>query len=171
MRYLKRYNESSEERINFNSFLSRLDDLKAICDGQLATLYDEGFSLDYQVTRTTYPKGGLMKAVSPCLYIQLDNDETKVFTWDQVKDSFIPLLQLLSRRYEFLPYFDTRTSQLKMRQEAREKIMLSTQVCFQKGYNNNDFTYVSLQDVINDSIGIYGGIKLFSIGIKIGGEL
>jgi hypothetical protein len=179
MIYLKRYNESSEETADFNSFLSNLDKLKEICDGQLANLYDDGFELDYHIGRLTFPKDGLMKSVSPSLHVQLvkkENWEMYSYTWKEVKDSFIPLLQLLSRRYVIYPRFDPRSDRLKMRQEDRIKVMLSTQVSFYIGNGNShsaarstEHKYFSLQDVLDDKVSL--GKSIFSISIEIGGEL
>jgi len=178
MRYLKKFNEGLEET-NFNSFLSKLDELKEICDGQLATLYDEGFELNFLISKVTHPKDGLMKVVSPSLHVQLvkkEGWEMLSYSWKEVKDYFIPLLQLLSRRYVIYPSFDSRVSLLKMRQEDRIKIMLSTQVAFHIGSGDSHSAarglthkYFSLQDVLDDKVKL--DKRIFSISIEIGGEL
>jgi hypothetical protein len=178
MRYLKKFNEGLEET-NFNSFLSNLDELKEICDGQLATLYDEDFELSYQPHSIILPKDISTKVSTKSLHIQLikkDGWEMLSYSWREVKDYFIPLLQLLSRRYVIYPSFDPSTNLLKMRQENRIEIMLSTQVSFHIGSGNSysdarglTHKYLSLQDVLDDKVTL--GKRIFSISIEIGGEL
>ncbi len=182
MKYLKKF-EGLEETTNFNSFLTKLDDLKQLCDGQLATLYDEGFELDYLVTKVTDPNNDRDRGfVLDCLHIQLNKfrrDGRYSFKWVDVKDYYIPVLELLVRRYYFLPYFDSKTKLLKMREEQKKQIMLSTQVCFEIGYGNSysmahskKYMFFSLKDIINDNVDLGSEfMNIFSIAIKIGGEL
>jgi hypothetical protein len=86
MRYLKRYNESVSE-----------EDLRDFCESSMAYLIDEGFTIKIHGQRTTpfssLPKGHFN------IWLQKDNAKS-FFKWDEVKDYYIPFLQLLSNRYD-----------------------------------------------------------------------
>ena len=87
MKHLKRYNEDLQPH--------QVDELKEFCENCLAYLLDEGFSLSYE---NIY--GGIGTALRISLYIPTPGSKQTLFKWDDVKEYYIPFLQLLSRRYE-----------------------------------------------------------------------
>ena len=126
MKYLKKF-EGLEETTNFNSFLTKLDDLKQLCDGQLATLYDEGFELDYLVTKVTDPNNDRDRGfVLDCLHIQLNKfrrDGRYSFKWVDVKDYYIPFLKLLNNRYDLVCFRGNDDSDMNIRIECFKNII------------------------------------------------
>ena len=81
MRYLKLFNESLKEET---------EELQEFCDMNLAYLGDEGFKTkieSYSNSKIIY----FTKVGNP--------DELKTFEWDEIKNSFIPFLTLLDRKY------------------------------------------------------------------------
>lgn len=81
MKYLKPFNESLKEET---------EELQEFCDMNLAYLGDEGFKTkieSYSNSKIIY----FTKVGNP--------DELKTFEWDEIKNSFIPFLTLLDRKY------------------------------------------------------------------------
>ena len=81
MKYLKPFNESLKEET---------EELQEFCDMNLAYLGDEGFKTkieSYRNSKIIY----FTKVGNP--------DELKTFEWDEIKNSFIPFLTLLDRKY------------------------------------------------------------------------
>jgi hypothetical protein len=79
MRYLKKYNESLDQ-----------NELKEFCEGCLAYLTDD---LNLTV-EPAYKQEGVYE-------INLYH-ETKRFSWQKIKDYYIPFIQLLANRYELV---------------------------------------------------------------------
>jgi hypothetical protein len=82
MKYLKLFNESLDEET---------EELQEFCDMNLAYLIDEGFKI--KIVSDKYSKR---------LYFTKGNGEgydSETFEWDEIKNSFIPFLTLLERRY------------------------------------------------------------------------
>lgn len=88
MKHLKRFNENLTQ--------DELHELKQFGDSCFAYLLDEGFEFDYE--------NGIAEDYWWFdLYGPLDEDEnTIIFTWDQVKDYYIPFLKLLKARYKLV---------------------------------------------------------------------
>ena len=89
MKYLKTW--SLLERID-------TDAVKDLCDVSFANLYDQGFKVlpldgSSRVDRQTMVK--LVKG---------DNQILEPFTWSEIKDYYIPFLQLISNRYDFVSF-------------------------------------------------------------------
>lgn len=89
MKYLKTW--SLLERID-------TDAVKDLCDVSFANLYDQGFKVlpldgSSRVDRQTMVK--LVKG---------DNQNAEPFTWPEIKDYYIPFLQLISNRYDFISF-------------------------------------------------------------------
>lgn len=84
MKYLKSFNEN---KINF------IDNLKSFCDNHLAFLIDNGF-----IVRTHSKKNDycieIIKGWSDGRFISVTD-----FTWDEIKDDFIPFFEMLSNKY------------------------------------------------------------------------
>ena len=119
MKHLKRFNESlsSEQK----------DELMDFCETSLAYLIDEGFEVrlisDFSDT-----------TVRVCL-LKPVNGRVSRFNWNEVKEYYIPFLQLLSRRYDF----DTEY----IRETDGKRPIVEFQI-------TDRHTFVKLSDVIND---------------------
>lgn len=81
MKYLKRFNES----VN-------IDEVQDFCDGSLAYLTDEGFSV------TTEKLYNHNKKKSEYIGITIKSS-SNTFYWDDVKDYIIPFIKILSKEY------------------------------------------------------------------------
>ena len=79
MKHLKRYNESLTP--------DGIDDLKEFCEMNLVYLMDEDFIVDIDSRFGTTGN------------VSFDLKRESGFTWDEIKDHFIPFLQRLSNRY------------------------------------------------------------------------
>ena len=79
MKHLKRYNESLTP--------DEVDDLKDFCEVNLAYLLDEDFIVDIDSRFGTTGN------------VSFDLKRESGFTWDEIKDHFIPFLQRLSNKY------------------------------------------------------------------------
>jgi hypothetical protein len=148
MKYIRPFNE------NVDNLVEELQDL---CDTSLAYLYDEGYNISLAVRdKVKYP-GKNHIVVSLGLQeenftpfrvgLRLQNDGYRNFYWHDVKDYYIPFLQLLVRRYELQPYLDD-----------------TAQVYLQ--FNTiSGFRYLSLDAVINDRTGL--DYPLWGINLKV----
>lgn len=133
MRYLKTW--SLLERID-------TDAVKDLCDVSFANLYDQGFKVlpldgSSRVDRQTMVK--LVKG---------DNQILEPFTWSEIKDYYIPFLQLISNRYDFISF--TRQYNKDIDNVRIEYV---------------DWKYYSYEDLINekDQFELY----IFSISIIV----
>ena len=99
MKHLKRFNEDLTQ-----------DEIKELTQfGQdcLAYLLDEGFEFDYE------------RSIGDCWWLDLygpqDEYENPIaYTWDQVKDYYIPFLHLLKARYKLVDDALGRTIHVKI---------------------------------------------------------
>ena len=136
MKYLKTW--SLLERID-------TDTVKDLCDSCFVNLYDQGFKvlpLDSNVVDT--------KPI-PCnqtIVRLVKGDGWEPFTWPEIKDYYIPFLQLISNRYDF--------------------------ISFTRQYNNDnvrieyvDWKYYSYEDLINEKDEPKYNSKIFSISIIV----
>ena len=94
MKYLKRYNESKDTRSYYFSAKpeeGELDELRDFCEIHLAYLIDKDFVVDVSndFTHKNFH-----------ISILKEGSKYKGFTWEEIKDYFIPFLTHLSRKYE-----------------------------------------------------------------------
>lgn len=85
MRYLRKFNEGVSA-----------EDIRDFCESSFAYLMDEGFNIKIFSSDDPYtslPKGQFN------IWLQKDNAKS-FFKWDDVKDYYIPFLQLLDNRYD-----------------------------------------------------------------------
>lgn len=134
MKYLKTW--TLLERID-------IDVVKDLCDASFANLYDEGFRVlpldgNFRVDRQTIVK--LVKG---------DNENIEPFTWSEVKDYYIPFLQLISNRYDFVSF----TRYNKDIDNVRIEYV--------------DWKYYSYEDLINEKDEPKYNSKIFSISIIV----
>ena len=135
MKYLKTW--SLLERID-------TDAVKDLCDVSFANLYDQGFKVlpldgSSRVDRQTMVK--LVKG---------DNQNAEPFTWPEIKDYYIPFLQLISNRYDFISF--TRQYNKDIDNVRIEYV---------------DWKYYSYEDLINEKDEPMYNSKIFSISIIV----
>lgn len=92
MRYLKSFNESKSRRYSFSAAPEEgeLDELRDFCETHLAYLVDEDFVVEVS---NDYTHKNFH------ISILKEGSKYKGFTWEEVKDYFIPFLTYLSRNY------------------------------------------------------------------------
>ena len=143
MKYLKLFNENTD---NFK------EELQDFCDMNLAYLLDEGFTLQYARYNKSLYSVTLIK----------NPGERHKFTWDEVKDRYIPFLQLLSKRYELIDFttgYDGKRHHLKV---------IRFEVEPPEGIHFSTWSYCQLDQVIKDEPieKILNGIISITIKVK-----
>lgn len=121
MKHLRSFNES----VDIES-LNMVLELKSFTEDCLAYLLDEALEVEVQ---KAYKQEG---------YVIILFNSTREFSWTQIKNYYIPFIQLLSNRYEVLP--------LNTFQEEDFIIKI--------GANYSGYYYYTYSDIINDKIGV-----------------
>lgn len=148
MKHLRSFNESIDQ-----------DELKDFVESCLAYLLDEGFHVF--IPRASSDDG------STAIWLGLNYrmNAVKSFTWDDIKDYYIPLLKLLSNRYQIIgfgePSRDGRSIDMDLRSQVRFRL--------HQGYNDDAFSDFPLYTVVNDTLfGSYSDKQsIYSVGIII----
>lgn len=154
MKHLKRYNESLNH-----------DELKDFVGDCLAYLLDEGFHVF--IPRASLDDG------TTAIWLSLNNQVVSLrntgtipytkdyFTWDEIKDYYIPLLKLLSNRYQIIGFGEPS--------RGREDSTSQVRFRLHQGYNDDAFRDFPLYTVMNDTLfGSYSDKKsIYSVGIMI----
>ena len=142
MKYLKSFNESLDDY----EYYEFRDDITNFAEERLVSLLDEGFRL--KIYDAVSKNVAIGFTIWLCKSDRIDNS----FKWDDIKDDYIPFLQLISNKYKLLEF--------------------STDVVrFNLGSNYNiNMKDLSLQDVIDDNVFqnyVGGSPDIFSIGVCI----
>ena len=88
MRYLKKFSLIKES--------IDLDQLKEFSDGYLAYLLDDGFE-----TSCWRSFGGLVPSITLMIDLKVNiTTRSQRFSWDEIKDHFIPFLTMLQQNYK-----------------------------------------------------------------------
>lgn len=147
MKYLKRYG-FIHSLLEQSSNLSEDDftELKDFCDNSLAYLLDDGYEIKLRPGFYDRDEGYMIVT----LYFPGDNYDTNdsysttgEFHWNDVKDYYIPFLQLLSRRYKL--------------GTLQNKTTKGNNIFFSADRILNRFipsTYCKVEQVINDEIDV-----------------
>lgn len=168
MKYLKRYS-AIHSVLEQSSDLSEDDftELKEFCDNSLAYLLDDGYEIKLRRDRIQTGYGGYDEGyMVVSLYLSGDEYNTSnsysmmEFHWNDVKDYYIPFLQLLSRRYKLGTYTHSRSMNNGMHGETGD-------VFFEADRILDRFipsTYCKLEQVINDEIDVD---TIWGIDVKV----
>ena len=148
MKNLRKFNESIDH-----------DELKDFVESCLAYLLDEGFHVF--IPRVSSDDGSISIWLSHSnKVVSLRNTGTipyvkDYFTWDDIKDYYIPLLKLLHNRYQIVGFGKRSTSQVRFR--------------LHHGYTDEAFSDFPLYSVVNDTLfGSYSDKQgIYSVGIMI----
>lgn len=142
----------SGEKEQLNESLSPKEELEDFCDTHLAYLTDEGFSIEYEERY-----GGHCTNVTIRHSKREDSKYSHDFSWDEIKDRFIPFLQMLSKEYKLFNFhhedFNCKRNQV---------------VCMRRLDDLLSSDYYSYEDVIKDTI---NADFLFYIKLKVGGKI
>jgi hypothetical protein len=150
MKHLKMFNESLDPA-----------ELKDFVESCLAYLLDDGFKVFIP-----YGSSGTSAFRDEPISIWLSIYDTGLanttsFTWDQIKEHYIPLLQLLSNRYEILGFgessrgFEDTNAQIRFR--------------LNQGFSSDAFKDFPLYKVVNDTLFDDYSYEptIYSVGIMI----
>jgi len=144
MKYLRKIFENTTQ-----------DELQDLCDSYFPYLYDEGFEIRISTGRFNitvmntqkHPESGHLIVT---LGMPGPSSRFVPFSWDQVKDYYIPFLQILVRRYELI----------------LDPVQSSTNGYV--GFNTEmGMKYLSLDQVINDKVERVLGCRIWNIHIRI----
>jgi hypothetical protein len=154
MKHLKMFNESLDK-----------DELKDFVESCLAYLLDEGFHV--------YIPRGLSDDDTASIWLGLSNKyavsrtmgKSNGFTWDDIKDYYIPLLKLLSNRYQIIGFENRFGEPSRGREDSTSQVRFR----LHQGYSNGAFRDFPLYTVVNDTLfGSYSyEPSLYSVGIMI----
>ena len=148
MKHLKRYNESLTT--------DEVEKLKDFCETSLAYLLDDGYDISISLRdQVKYP--GKNHVIISFGKESFENtwSDYELFDWNDVKDYFIPFLQLLVRRYELLPYIE------KTKITSPPWEIPTSHVYFNTEGGSN---YFPLEKVINDEV---SNRRLWGINLQI----
>jgi hypothetical protein len=145
MKHLRRFNESINR-----------DELKDFVEDCLASLLDEGF----HVFIPRFLSDGDSVAIWLAISNQYSTNSTS-FTWDQIKDHYIPLLKLLSNRYDIIGFGEPSRGLEDLTSKVRFRL--------QPEYSSDAFRDFPYDKVVNDTL--FGSYlyepSIYSVGIMI----
>lgn len=103
MRYLK-YNEEFTGMTDPN-LIKLVDDLKNFANDSLAYLIDEGFSISvgrksYNPIKGYLPEFSIVKRKGEV--DEYNTAKVEKFTWEEIKDDFIPFIEMCNEKYLFM---------------------------------------------------------------------
>ena len=142
----------SGEKDGLNESLSPKEELEDFCDTHLAYLTDEGFFIDYEELY-----GGHCTNITIRHSKREDSKYSHDFSWDEIKDRFIPFIQMLSKEYKLFNFhhedFNCKRNQV---------------FCMRRLDDLLSSDYYTYEDVIKDTI---NADYLFFIKLKVGGKI
>ena len=142
MIYLKRYNESFRAPSSFR------EEIQEFCENCLAYLIDE----DFRIQTNLWDLDPV--SVSFILIRRFDSQiEPISFSWDDVKDYYIPFLQMLLKKYNVI---NSSKSPSILNSEVQVVIRTSQ-------HSLDDSVYYTLYEVLEDKINPYDKIVLIRI--------
>lgn len=136
MKYLKLFNESLSDM--------ELSELQDFCETSLAYLIDEGYKLRFE-NELGYT------------FININLSSSIFFKWDSIKDSFIPFLQLLSRRYKLHSF---------SYHQASDDLLVKLYVIHKRF--GTVYNYYTLEQIIDDEVLKY---EISHVVLKVKGKL
>ena len=142
MIYLKRYNESFRAPSSFR------EEIQEFCENCLAYLIDE----DFRIQTNLWDLDPV--SVSFVLIRRFSGKiEPILFSWDDVKDYYIPFLQMLLKKYNVI---NSSKSPSILNSEVQVVIRTSQ-------HSLDDSVYYTLYEVLEDKINPYDKIVLIRI--------
>jgi hypothetical protein len=139
MKYIRPFNESKENLV---------EELQDFCDTSLAYLLDEGFDISVTLRdKVKFPdKQHLLVTLGLKAQETTQPNPWERYYWNDVKDYYIPFIQMLVRRYELLDY------------------TLSGEFAFNA---ERGIFYVPLEYIINDQVSQVFDCRIWGINLKV----
>jgi len=139
----------SGEKEHLNESLSPKEELEDFCDTYLSYLTDEGFFIEYEELYSGHCTNVTIRHSK-----REDSRYSHDFSWDEIKDRFIPFIQMLSKEYKLFNFhhedFNCKRNQV---------------VCMRRLDDLLSSDYYSYEDVVEDTI---NADFLFYIKLKVG---
>jgi hypothetical protein len=132
MKHLKRFNEGLSED-DFN-------ELKKFCESCLAYLLDDGLEIEFNETYFEEE-----------IFYDITLFSENGFYWNQIKDDYIPFIQLLSSRYEIVPFRKGTSDVIKIGNNSVGASYYTYDNIIKdncKNSKNNDYIMVIVRDSI-----------------------
>ena len=162
MRYLKRFNEGLQ--------LKETEELMDFAENCLAFLLDEGFQLELVDRYGRNPNDPSFEEDTEYYWIDLygptnDEDNTRNFSWEEVKDYYIPFISLIKNRYKLVD---------NEREYKGDLVYFKVQTG--RRFDEHSFFNFTVEEIMNDNVTIPKSDfsyedNIFCISIKIGGKL
>lgn len=147
MKYLRRFNESSE----YDWELEK-EDFQDFCDTYLAYLIDDEFKVDlenFDKDKKTFYFTKVGEKGGWSYYPDVRANDP--FDWDEIKDTFIPFLSFLKKKYDDIYYIgDVPTiSEELIISNGGNNLILFNYILDDKAAK---YEYIPLDDLINDKV-------------------
>jgi hypothetical protein len=140
MKHLRKFNEG----LSSNEF----NELKEFSENCFAYLLDEDFSVFVTTSAVDHHKNVMLKK----------QGGKSTFSWDSVKDYYIPFLQLIEKKYELDDFF-TRAGD----KDLYVQFFANT---IKNNFSINYYEYTTLEKVINDEVPVTERIWMIMIKVK-----
>lgn len=150
MRYLKEFNESFRAPSSFR------EEIQDFCENCLAYLIDEDFSIETNVY------GLDPVSISFVLIRRFEGEVEPIsFSWNEVKDYYIPFLQMLLKKYNVV---NSSKSKIKNSDDFSWYPNNEVQVVIRTSdHSPSDSVYYSLYEALEDKINPYDKIVYIKI--------
>ena len=162
MRYCKKQSVSSERTLHYLKTFESVDSengLRDFCETYLAYLLDGDFELSVRFVagRPSYKQKDFYQINLVKLVGNAGEDQAGLFTWNHVKDSYIPFIHMLNKQYDLI---DDRESYRRAGSTGVPCISL---------YNASQNFCVSIKDVLSGKHlpGRYDYKPLLQITIRV----
>lgn len=143
MKYLKEFNESFRAPSSFR------EEVQEFCENYLAYLIDDDFSIETNLYHLD------PVSVSFVLIRRFVGEiEPILFSWNEVKDYYIPFLQMLQRKYNVI------NSSKAPSNIANSEVGV---VIRKSDHSPSETTYYTLQEALEDKINTYDKIVFIKI--------
>jgi hypothetical protein len=142
MKYIKLFNEQIETDIEL--------ELVKFCDENLAYLIDDGFDFFINNSSGSDSNASNIPIQSFDIILQKKNNTEEVFSWNIIKDNFIPFVQFL-----------------KMKYNVRDSVLLMFDLNLNSAHKDDYEKSIDIYDLINDNIEDYIENVLVQISIRV----
>ena len=147
MKHLRKFNEG----LSSNEF----NELKEFCENCLAYLLDEGFELELVDRNGRESNDPSFDEDAEYFWIDLygpiNDEDTISYSWDQIKDCYIPFLKLVQKRYTLTDSSDWYKDLVLFKIEQGADVETA-------------FKRFEVEDVIDDKI---TSDSIYSVSIKV----
>lgn len=139
MKYLKKFNENKTTKEEVND----LRKITSFCEGYLSPLYDEDFVCQVVPQRDRYD---IWLEKSNDSWVE--NENKSVFTFESIKDIYIPFIIMLSDEYELHTDINERDSNKDLKSIH---VKFKTERMASLPYKKTEFSVNDIEDTISNT--------------------